>query len=159
MNLWKINLFLKTYALLKLPLLAFVNPKILELQGPRSVVRINLGYRTKNHLNVMYFGALAIGAELSIAIKAVQSIQASGHKIDFIFKDFKAEFLKRSDSHVHFVCEEADLVDQLILDAKKSSDRMEKTFSGYAFVPSRGADPVMKFQLTLSVKNRSHSKN
>ena len=96
MSLLKLNFFLKTYALLKLPLLAFVNPKVLELEGSRSVVRIKLGYRTQNHLTVMYFGALGVGAELSIAIKAVDAIQASGQKIDFIFKDFQClEFGER----------------------------------------------------------------
>ena len=155
MNLWKLNFFLKSYSLLKLPLLAFVNPKILELKDHRSVVRIKLGYRTRNHLNVMYFGALAVGAELSIAIKAVEAIQASGQKIDFIFKDFKSEFLKRADADVHFICEEAHLVQSLIDQAKNSSDRLEKTFKGVAIVPSKSKDPVMTFELTLSVKNRT----
>ena len=155
MTLWKLNFFLKAYALLKLPLLALVNPKILELQGSRSVVKIKLAYRTQNHLNVMYFGALAIGAELSIAIKAVEAIQASGKKIDFIFKDFKSEFLKRADGHVHFICEEADLVQSLIDQALNSPNRLEKTFSGKAIVPSKSQEPVMTYQLTLSVKNRS----
>ena len=155
MSLWKFNLFLKLYALAKLPLLLFANPKILELAGSRSVVRIKLGYRTQNHLNVMYFGALAMGAELSIAAKAVEAIHLSGKRIDFIFKDFKCEFLKRSDGNVHFICDEAGLVQTLIDQAKTSSERLEKTFKGYATVPSKSTEPVMNFELTLSVKNRS----
>ncbi len=155
MSLWKLNFFLKSYALLKLPLLAFVNPKVLELKGSRSVVRINLGYRTRNHLNVMYFGALAVGAELSIAIKAVEAIQTSGKKIDFIFKDFKSEFLKRADADVHFICEEANLVQELIDTARSSPERLEKKFTGFAVVPSKSPEPVMTYELTLSVKNRS----
>ena len=155
MKLWKLNFFLKSYALLKLPLLAFVNPKILELKDSRSVVQIKLGYRTRNHLNVMYFGALAVGAELSIAIKAVEAIQTCGKKIDFIFKDFKSEFLKRADGDVHFICQEADLVQSLIKQAVHSSERLEKTFSGWAVVPSKSQEPVMTYQLTLSVRMRS----
>ncbi len=155
MSLWKLNFFLKSYALIKLPLLAFVNPKVLELKGPRSVVQIKLGYRTRNHLNVMYFGALAVGAELSIAIKAVEAIQASGKKIDFIFKDFKSEFLKRADGDVHFICQEADHVQSLIDQAKDSTERLEKTFTGFAILPSKGNEPIMTYKLTLSVRNRS----
>ena len=155
MSLWKLNFFLKAYALLKLPLLLFVNPKVLELKGHRSVVRIKLGYRTQNHLNVMYFGALAVGAELSIAIKAVEAIHLSGQKIDFIFKDFKSDFLKRSDDDVHFVCDEAQFVQELIDKACLSSERIERTFKGHALVPSKSSDPVMTYELTLSVKNRS----
>ena len=42
----------------------------------------------------MYFGALAMGAELSIALNVVQELYHSSKKIDFIFKDFQCEFLK-----------------------------------------------------------------
>ena len=36
----------------------------------------------------MYFGALAMGAEAAIAIKAIEAIRESKQKVDFIFKDF-----------------------------------------------------------------------
>jgi hypothetical protein len=155
MRLFKLNFLLKLYAWFKLPLLAFANPTVIELNDSRSVIKLKLGYRTRNHLNVMYFGALSIAAELSIAVKAVTSIQASGQKIDFIFKDFSAQFLKRCDGHVHFICDEVHLVQDLVNEAAKSPERREKTLKGYAVVPSKGPDVVMRYELTLSVKNRS----
>lgn len=127
----------------------------MELSESRSVIKINLNRRTRNHLNVMYFGALAMGAELSIAIRAVQCIQESKQKIDFIFKDFKINFIKRSDSDVHFVCDEAHLVKELIEKAKLSKDRLEAKFQGYAYCPENGIDQIATYELTLSVKNRS----
>lgn len=149
------NLFLKIYTLVKLPLISFINPKVIKLTESQCQVRIPLGYRTRNHLKVMYFGALAVGAELSIAIKAVEVIKASGKRVDFLFKDFKAEFLKRADGDVVFHCDEAQEVQRLIDGALTTSDRRERTFVGYATVPSKGPEPVMKYHLTLSVKNRS----
>ena len=150
----KMTALVNTYSLFKIPLIAFVTPTVEELTDERTVVKIRLGLRTRNHLRVMYFGALAVGAELSIATKALKSIQASGKRIDFIFKDFQAEFLKRADGHVHFVCEEGKKVAQLVEKAAKQKDRVEAVFNGYAFVPSRSLDPVMKYRLTLSLKNR-----
>lgn len=155
-SLFKANFFLKTYGLLKIPLLAFVGPKCVELSPNRSVIKIALNRRTRNHLNVMYFGALGVGAELSVAITAVTSIYESGQKIDFIFKDFKMNFLKRCDGDVHFICEEADKVRELILKAAHSPERLEATFKGYATVPARTPqEPVATYELTLSVKNRT----
>jgi hypothetical protein len=152
----KANLFLKAYGLFKIPLLAYVGPKCLELSRTRSVIRIKLRRRTKNHLNVMYFGALGIGAELSIAITAVASIYESGQRIDFIFKDFKANFLKRCDGDVHFICDEADKVRALIEKATKTGERLEGTFKAYSTVPSTSdTEKVATYELTLSVKNRS----
>lgn len=143
----------------KIPLLAFCTPKIVRLDQERSEVLVRLDWRTRNHLNVMYFGALAMGAELSIALQAIESIRQSKKRIDFIFKDFKAEFLKRADGHVHFICEDVAKVEKMILKASESADRLEGTYNGYAVVVGRPDEPVMKYTLTLSVKNRSKDKS
>jgi hypothetical protein len=151
----KMTALINAYSALKIPLLAFLTPRVLELDDRRSVVRVRLDVRSRNHLGVMYFGALAMGAELSIALKAIQSIQASGKKIDFIFKDFEAKFLKRADGHAHFVCEQGDRVANLIHRATSNPERIEETYEGYAFVPSNSEEPVMTYRLTLSVKMRT----
>ncbi len=154
----KLTALINAYSAVNIPLLAMITPRVLELTENRSVVRVRLDRRTRNHLGVMYFGALAMGAELSIALKAIDAINKSGKRIDFIFKDFSVEFLKRADGHTHFVCEEAAAVDQLIQRACSSAERFDKTFNGYAFVPTASPDPVAKYTLTLSVKNRSIKK-
>lgn len=103
----------------------------------------------------MYFGALAIGSELSIAMLAVKQIQASGLKIDFLFKDYKAEFLKRAEGDVHFICDQAQVVVDQINEAKNSTERINRTMTAYAIVPSVSlTEKVATFELTLSVKNR-----
>lgn len=103
----------------------------------------------------MYFGALAMGAELSVALMAVDQIQKSKKKIDFIFKDFNAEFLKRADGHVLFICDEALGVGELIRQSLTSDERIEKTFKGRAVIEGKPDVDIMKYSLTLSVKRRS----
>jgi acyl-coenzyme A thioesterase PaaI-like protein len=154
-NLLKMTALVNGYSLFKIPLLAFITPQFIALDEQRAEVRVRLDMRTRNHLGVMYFGALAMGAELSIASMALRAISDSGKKIDFIFKDFRCEFLKRAAGHVHFVCEETTQVAKLVHAASADSERHNKTFSGYAFVPSESTEPVMKYHLTLSVKQRS----
>jgi hypothetical protein len=152
---FKDNLFLSLYAWTKIPLIGFCSPRVLESDGKRTVLKVPLGFRTKNHLGAMYFGALAIGAELCIAMLAVKKIQESGQRIDFLFKDFKAEFLKRAEGDVHFICEEAQVVVDQIEEAKSSVERINRTMTAYAVVPSKNPDEkVATFTLTLSVKRR-----
>ena len=160
----KLTALINAYSAINIPLLAFVTPRIMELSETRSVVRIRLDRRTRNHLKVMYFGALAMGAELSIALKAIDAIGKSGKKIDFIFKDFQAEFLKRADGHVHFICDQVPGVQELINLAVSGTERHHRTFEGYAVVADNKAAPdaahasdkiVMKYRLTLSVKQRA----
>lgn len=151
----KMTALINGLSLLKLPLLAFCTPQVVEMTETKSEVRIRLDFRTRNHLNVMYFGALAMGAELSIALKAISEIQKTGQRIDFIFQDFEAKFLKRADGHTNFRCIDAAGVAALIQKAANSPERFSETFTGEAYVPEKSEDPVMIYKLTLSVKNRS----
>lgn len=155
---FKLTLLINLYSMFNIPLLAFVTPRIEEMSQQRSVVRIKLSRRSRNHLRVMYFGALAMGAELSVAARAVQEIARSKKRIDFLFKDFKAEFLRRADGHIHFVCDEADQVAQLISDSLNSSERITRTFNGKAVLASNPEEVVMTYSLSLSVRNRSFGK-
>lgn len=149
------NLFLSLYAWTKIPLIGFCSPRVIEANEKRTVLKIALGYRTKNHLGAMYFGALAIGSELCIAMLAVKKIQESGERIDFLFKDYKADFLKRAEGDVHFICEEAQTVVEQIAEAKNSTERINRTMKAYAIVPSVSpTEKVATFELTLSVKRR-----
>jgi hypothetical protein len=150
----KMTAVINAYSAMTIPLLAFITPQVIEMEEKRGVVKVRLDFRTRNHLKVMYFGALAMGSELSIALKAIQAISQSGKKIDFIFKDFQADFLKRADGHVHFVCDQGDKVAALVHKTASSSERQEQTFKGYAFVPSNSEEPVMKYALTRSMKMR-----
>ncbi len=154
-KVFKDNLFLSLYAWTKIPLIGFCSPRVIESSGGRTVLKVPLNFRTKNHLGAMYFGALAIGAELCIAMLAVKKIQESGLRIDFLFKDFKAEFLKRAEGDVHFICEEAAVVVDQIEESKTSFERINRTMTAYAVVPSINPDEkVATFTLTLSVKRR-----
>ncbi len=152
----KITAFVHLYGLLKIPLVLFVSPRIVEYTDSRMILKIPLNYRTKNHLNSMYFGALGIGAELSIAAAAVIGISESKQKIDFVFKDYSAQYLKRGDGHVHFICDEVAAVKSLIEESKTTPHRIERKLTGYAIVPSVSmTEKIMTYELTLSVRNRS----
>lgn len=152
---FKNNLLLSLYAWTKIPLIGFCSPRVIEMSEERSVLKIPLGFRTRNHLGAMYFGALAIGSELCIAMMAVKKIQESGLRIDFLFKDYKAEFLKRAEGDVWFICEQTQVVVDQISEAKTSTDRINRTMTAYAVVPSISqTEKIATFELTLSVKNR-----
>jgi hypothetical protein len=65
----------------------------------------------------------------------------------------KAEFLKRADGDVHFVCKSGRDVEALIDRVSQSPDRQECPVVIEALVPKKyGQEPVATFVLTLSVK-------
>lgn len=153
---FKNTLFVRAFTFWNIPLIWWIRPSILEMGKARTIVEIALNRRTRNHLNSMYFGALAIGSELVVAAKAVQAIHESKQKVDFVFKDFDAQFLKRAEGDVHFICDQGVEVEALVQKTITTGERETQTFQGYAIVPSKDPnEKIVTFTVTLSVKKRS----
>lgn len=154
----KLNATLKmrAFTFFKIPLLFYVSPTIEEINDDRCVVRIPLKRRTKNHLNVMYFGVLCTGADCAGGLMAMRLIRESGRNVSLLFKDFKAEFLKRAEGDVFFTCEDGPAIRAQVEQALRSDDRVNGPVRVTATVPSKlGMEPVALFELTLSLKKRS----
>jgi acyl-coenzyme A thioesterase PaaI-like protein len=154
----KETLKVRTLGILKIPVLFFLSPSVLELNDYRCVVKIPLNYRSKNHLGSMYFGSLAAGADLAGGLIGWRisdefAAKTKKKKINLIFKDFKAEFLKRAEGDVHFTCEEGQAIRQLVEKVALTGERAQIPVNITATVPSKlGDEPVARFVLTLSMK-------
>lgn len=154
---WRETARLRVFGLLKIPVIFFVGPSVIELNDERCVVKIPLNRRTRNHYRSMYFGVLAAGADLGAGLLAqfLGEKHADG-KIGILFKDFKADFLKRAEDDVLFICEEGPRILEAILKAKETQERQNIPVRVYATVPAKtGEEPVAEFILTLSLKKSS----
>lgn len=151
----KYHYLVKLMSFFKVPLLFSTSPKVLQLDDEASTVYIPLKRKNKNHLGSMYFGALAMGAELSVALMAIKGTNESKHKVSFIFKNFSAQFLKRGDRGVYFTCEESAGVKALVEKAELSSERVEQEFKGFAYTDVKAKEPILTYTLTLSLKKHS----
>jgi acyl-coenzyme A thioesterase PaaI-like protein len=146
---------LRLWTLTKIPLLFFLRPSVVEVSARRTVIRIPLSRRSRNHLGSMYFGALCAGADLAGALTAMRRIEASGRRISLIFKDVQAQFFKRAEGDVLFSCEDGEAVAGLVQRAIESGEREEIPVSVVATVPEKlGSEPAARFVLTLSLKRR-----
>jgi acyl-coenzyme A thioesterase PaaI-like protein len=150
------TLKIRLFGLTKIPMLYFARPSVIELTTERVEVKIPLRRRTRNHLRSMYFGTLAVGADCAGGLIAMQCIDASGERVSLIFKDFKADFLKRAEGDVHFICTQGREIAALVERTLASGEREEMPVQVTATVPTLlGAEPVAEFVLTLSLKKRS----
>ncbi len=156
LSLIRRNLLLWSVSSLKLPLLFYIRPRVVQYDEQVCRIQVKLNRRSRNHVGSMYFGALAMGAELSIAAAAVFQIFATRKKVEFIFKSFKCDFLKRADADVIFVSELNEHVEALVQRAiRGQGQRVEETFTGYAVTVKNPQEKIMLYQLTLSMKLRS----
>lgn len=148
------TLALRWFGLTRIPLLFYVGVSVTELTPERMVVKIPLRRRTRNHLGSMYFGVLCAGADCAAGAFAMYLIRQQPEHISLVFKDFKAEFLKRAEGDVEFICDQGKEIAELVTQAAASGERIERQFDVTATVPSLGNEPVARFKLTLSLKRR-----
>lgn len=148
-TLWGKTLLLWGFSMNKLPLVFWLKPRIIELTNVRGVILMKFKRRTKNHVNSMYFGALSVGAELAAGILVMNFFQQQKERYTFVFKNFTAEFLKRCEDDVSFVCEQGELICNTIATANKTKERQN---IGLVVNGLIGNDIVCKFTLTLSLK-------
>jgi hypothetical protein len=144
----KWNLFL--LGLFKIPLLFYVSPKIIEISPDSCIIKIKLRRRTKNHLNSMYFGAMAVGADVAVGLHAFYLSELKKAKISLAFKSFNAEFLKRAESDVNFICEEGNKIIKMIEESKIEGKRVNEMIDVQAINSSN--EMVAKFTMELSLK-------
>jgi len=148
----KHTLYLRYFGLTKIPLLYYARPSVIEKSDERVVIRIPLSRRTKNHQGSMYFAALAMGADCSVGLLAVELINKQRHRISFIFKDFNAEFYRRATGDVFFSCNQGREIAELVQKAAANDERVEMMLHATATVPAEDDEPVARFRLTLSLR-------
>ncbi len=147
--------FVRAFGLTKIPMLWYIRPRVVELSDERSVIKIPLFWRTKNHMNCMYFAALAAGADLAAGLTAMRRIQESGNEVTLLFKDFKVEFLKRVEGDALFTCEQGAAAAEAVERALASGERVNIPISVVVTVPSKlGNEPAARCVLTLSLKRK-----
>ena len=151
----KTNRLIRLFGLTKVPMIWYCRPRVIEHNDEKIEIRIPLKRRTKNHLGSMYFGVLAVGADITGGFLAMDPIQESGRNIALIFKDFKADFLKRPEGDVHFICKDGLAIKELVNQVAHSTERHNYTLSIEAIVPSISSDVVARFELTLSLKDKT----
>lgn len=152
---WKDTLKIWAFGLTKVPVIAFVRPSIMKVDDEECVVKIPLNYWTRNHLKSMYFGSLAVGADVAGGLIAMHLIERSGKKVQLVFKDFKANFLKRPEADVIFRCTDGKKIQRQVQETLKTKQRVTRIVKITATTPTLSGDtPVAEFELGLSLKAR-----
>ena len=135
---------------LKIPMIGYVSPSLIELDDQKATIKIKLRRRTKNHLKSMYFGALAVGADIAGGIHAFYYAEKSKAKISFAFKDMKAEFFKRAETHVLFTTKDGLIIKEAMDKAIEEQTRINQAVCIKAF--NTNGEQVAEFVLTASFK-------
>jgi acyl-coenzyme A thioesterase PaaI-like protein len=152
--LLKETLFVRALAT-KIPMFFWLGPRVLELDDAGCAIVIPYGWRSKNHVDSMYVGALCAGADLASGLNAARLIRARHPKVKLVFADMRCEFLKRADGDVVFRSRDGRRVAEAVRKADETGERVTLPIEVVATVPSRyGDEPVARFTMGLSLKRK-----
>ena len=147
------TMFIRYFGWSKVPMIFYCRPSVIDISSDSVTVKIPLIRRNKNHVGSMYLGALSVGADITSAMLSLSIIKKSKRKIIPIFKDFHADYLKRAEGDVHFVCNQGPKIKSMIEKTISQKSRVNEKIDVFAYVPSKlGEEIVAKFSLTLSIK-------
>jgi len=140
---------------LKIPMIGYVRSRIMEMDDQKVKIRIRLRRRTRNHLGSMYFGALAVGADLAGAIHSVYFTGGKGMSMSF--KSMHAEFLKRADGDVFFESKGGVIIREMIEESRDTGERLNRMVE----VSARDikGEIVAHFKMEISIKMKSSAQN
>lgn len=149
-NLKKYGMMLRLMGIFRIPMIGYVRPRLLEINDTEVVVKIRLRRRTKNHLKSMYFGVLAVGADVTAGLHAFYFCDELNVRPSFAFKAMKSEFIKRAETDVIFTCNEGAAVREQVLKAIQTNERQNHWVKVTA--KDMNGDVVALFEMEISVK-------
>jgi acyl-coenzyme A thioesterase PaaI-like protein len=146
----KYAMMLRLMGIFKIPMIGYVKPRLQNITDEEVIIKIKLRRRTKNHLKSMYFGALAVGADVTAGLHAFYFCDELNVKPSFAFKGMKAEFLKRAETDVVFSCSEGLLIREQVLKAIQTNERQNHWVKVEA--KDTNGELVALFEMEISVK-------
>ncbi len=155
LDLLKHTFLLRAFSFLRIPMIAWVRPTVLQMDSERAEIRVPLFRHTRNHLGSMYFGALATGADCAVGVHALHVMRELLPKpLHLSFKSFRAEFHQRAEGDVTFVCPDGKLIREKVEEAIRTKQRVTFPVNATAHVGATSAPPVASFVLELSLKKK-----
>lgn len=151
--LTRFKFFLWRFGRFKVAMIGYLKPHLISLTDDEIVIKLKLNRRSKNHLQSMYFGALAVGADLAGGLHGFYHAERAGVNASIAFKSFQAQFLRRPEDDVYFVCDMGAVVKEMIMTSQNTGERINKPLVVKAYVNyPKQPEEIASFVLELSLK-------
>lgn len=146
------NPFIFWFAMLfKLPSAVFWKLRIKSLSTEKCEVTIPYFWRSQNPFKSIYFAALAGAAELSTGALCQVALAGKG-SFSMLVVDFKAEYTKKANDKITFICDQGAELEHLISLMKQGETAQLLLLStGYNLL----GEQVAKFYITWSFKRKA----
>lgn len=143
----------KLFLLKNIPLAYIAGLRIISLTADHASIGVRYGYWTKNPFRSLYFAVLAMAAELSTGILAINKVQSSGKNISMLVVGMEATFLKKGTGKVVFECKDGKAFEQIIAEAIKTG--AGQAFTATSIGLNEQGEKIAEFKIKWSFKVKS----
>jgi hypothetical protein len=146
------NSFIFWWAMLfKLPSAVFWRLKVKSLNLNKCEITIPFFWRSQNPFKSIYFAALAGAGELSTGLLCQLSLAGKG-EFSMLVVDFRAEFKKKANQKITFICDQGEELNNLIAELKPQ-DTAKITLISRGI--NQDGEIIAQFFITWSFKRKS----
>ena len=82
--------------------------RLVEATEKHAIVRVKYQYLTKNPFHSIYFGCLAMAAELSSGVLGMVYTMGLKPEVSMLIIKLEGEFKKKGRGRIYFVCEDGE---------------------------------------------------
>lgn len=150
-NPLKLRLFLVT----KLPSAYFAGVRVRYFDGERANVSVPYKWFSTNPFRSTYFACLAMAAEMSTGLLAMNAIFGRKPSISMLVVKMEAEYFKKAISHTFFECTDGHEIAQAVELACSSGESTQ--FTATATGKNTAGETVAVFHFTWSFKQKTQT--
>lgn len=131
----------------------FAGLRIAHATKDSAAVTVSLGYRTKNPFRSIYFACLAMAAELSTGILAMNAIEQTNRSFSLLVTGLEAEFTKKATGTITFESTDGSDMQQAVRQCLKNKEA--GTCTATSIGKNKKDEVVAKFHITWSFKPKA----
>jgi hypothetical protein len=135
---------------MKLPMGVLAGLRLKEVSGDRAVVCVKYQYVTKNPFHSIYFGCLAMAAELSSGVLCLVYTMGLKPFVSVLVVHMEANFVKKGKGKVYFTCENGLEIGQAAFETKRTGE--PRTVLAKSIGRDEKGQEIATFLITWSFK-------
>ncbi len=124
--------------------------RLSEVSEKRAVVRVKYQYVTKNPFQSIYFGCLAMAAELASGVLCLVYTMGLKPFVSVLVIASEAQFVKKAKGKVYFTCEDGLAIGQAARETKQTGE--SRTIVATSIGRDAMGQEVARFMITWSFK-------
>lgn len=144
---------INTFNMFKLPAAFFTGVRVKSITKDTCVVTVKYKWANQNPFKSMFWAVQGMAAELTTGVLMIDKIKQTGKQISMLVTSNKSTFTKKATGRITFICNEGNLIDDLISKAIKTGEGQTLWISSVGTNEEGVEVSTFKFQWSIKVKS------